>query len=70
MFNFSLWAHNTMTRAKKKMPAVAGVTFNPNKKKGTVAKSFSPSSYQTRKQKGLATKKRQKSVFQQHQDES
>jgi hypothetical protein len=41
-----------MTRAKKKMPAVAGVTFNPNKKKATVAKSFSPSSYQTRKQKG------------------
>ena len=70
MFNYSLWAHNTMTRAKKKMPAVAGVTFNPNKKKGTVAKSFSPSSYQTRKQKGLATKKKQKSVFQQHQDES
>ena len=59
-----------MTRAKKKMPAVAGVTFNPNKKKVTVAKSFSPLSYQTRKQKGLATKKKQKSVFQQHQDES
>ena len=58
-----------MTRAKKKMPAVAGVTFNPNKKKGTVANSFSPSSYQTHKQKGLATKKKQKSVFQQHQDE-
>ena len=70
MFNHSLWAQNTMTRAKKKMPAVAGVTFNPNKKKGTVAKSFSPSSYQTRKQKGLATKKKQKSVFQQHQDEN
>tara|TARA_B110000503_G_scaffold47873_1_gene77882 strand:+ start:6637 stop:6828 length:192 start_codon:yes stop_codon:yes gene_type:complete len=58
-----------MTRAKKKMPAVAGVTFSPNKKKATVAKSFSPSSYQTRKQKGLATKKKQKSVFQQHQDQ-
>ena len=59
-----------MTRAKKKMPAVAGVTFNPNKNKATFAKSFSSSSYQTRKQKGLATKKKQKSVFQQHQDES
>ena len=59
-----------MTRAKKKMPAVAGVTFNPNKKKTTVARTFSPFSYQTRKQKGLATKKKQKSVFQQHQDES
>ena len=60
-----------MTRAKKKMPAVAGVTFSPNnKKKAAVAKSFSSSSYQTRKQKGLATKKKQKSVFQQHQDES
>ena len=69
MFNYSLWAQNTMTRAKKKMPAVAGVTFNPNKKKGIVAKSFYPSSYQTRKQKGLATKRKQKSVFQQHQDE-
>jgi hypothetical protein len=59
-----------MTRAKKKMTAVAGVTFSPNKKKAAVAKSFSSSSYQTRKQKGLATKKKQKSVFQQHQDES
>ena len=59
-----------MTRAKKKMPAVAGVTFSPNKKKAAVTKSFSSSSYQTRKQKGLATKKKQKSVFQQHQDES
>jgi hypothetical protein len=59
-----------MTRAKKKMPAVAGVTFNPHKKKKAVAKSFSPSSYAMRKQKGLATKKKQKSVFQQHQDET
>ena len=59
-----------MTRAKKKMPAVAGVTFSPNKKKNIVAKSFSPSSYQARKQKGLATKKKQTSVFQQHQDEA
>ena len=59
-----------MTHAKKKMPAVAGVTFNPHKKKKIVAKSFSPSSYQTRKQKGLATKKKQTSIFQQHQDEA
>ncbi|MGY8861384.1 MAG: hypothetical protein ACKVJ2_02005 [Pseudomonadales bacterium] len=59
-----------MTRAKKKMPAVAGVTFKPHKKKTIVAKGFSSSSYQTRKQKGLATKKKQKSVFQQHEEES
>ena len=57
-----------MTRAKKKMPAVAGVTFNPHKKKKTIAKSFSPTSYQTRKQKGLAAKKKQTSIFQQHQE--
>ena len=59
-----------MTRVKKKMPAVAGVTFKPHKKKSVVAKNLSPSSYQVRKQKGLATKKKQKSVFQQHQDET
>ena len=39
------------------------------KKKTIVAKGFSSSSYQTRKQKGLATKKKQKSVFQQHEEE-
>jgi len=59
-----------MTRVKKKMPAVAGVTFKPNKKKTSTPKAFSETSYQTRKQKGLATKKKQKSVYQQHQDES
>jgi len=58
-----------MTRVKKKMPAVAGVTFKPHKKKSIVAKNLSPSSYQVRKQKGLATKKKQKSVFQQHEEE-
>jgi hypothetical protein len=59
-----------MTRAKKKMPAVAGVTFNPNKKKKPAPKAFSANSYQTRKQRGLATKKKQTSVYQQHVDES
>ena len=62
--------YHTMTRAKKKMPAVSGVTFNPNKKTKPAPKAFSPNSYQTRKQKGLAVKKKQKSVFQQHQEES
>jgi hypothetical protein len=46
------------------------VTFNPHKKKKTIAKSFSPTSYQTRKQKGLAAKKKQTSIFQQHQEEA
>jgi len=59
-----------MTRAKKKMPAVSGVTFKPNKKTKPAPKAFSATSYQTRKQKGLAAKKKQKSVFQQHQDET
>jgi len=59
-----------MTRAKKKMPAVSSATFSPNKKTKPAPKPFSATSYQTRKQKGLATKKKQKSVFQQHQEEN
>ena len=53
-----------MTRAKKKLPSVAGRTFDPIKKKAPPKEAFHPDSYRTRKQKGLASKKKQKSVYQ------
>ncbi len=46
-----------MTRPKKKLPSVAGRTFDPIAKKKPVKEGFHPDSYRTRKQKGLAVKK-------------
>jgi len=59
-----------MTRQKKKMPSVAGHTFNPQKKKKPEKEGFHPQSYRTRKQKGMAVKKKQKSVYQQFVDDN
>ena len=53
-----------MTRPKKKLPSVAGRTFDPIAKKKSVKEGFHPDSYRTRKQKGLAVKKKQRSVYQ------
>lgn len=57
-----------MTRAKKKLPSVAGRTFTPIKKKKPQKEAFHPDSYRSRKQKGLASKKKQKSVYQKFVD--
>ena len=57
-----------MTRAKKKLPSVAGRTFTPIKKKKPQKDAFHPDSYRSRKQKGLASKKKQKSVYQKFVD--
>ena len=59
-----------MTRPKKKQPSVAGHTFDPYKKKKPEKEGFHPESYRTRKQKNQASKKKQKSVFQQHVEDS
>ena len=59
-----------MTRAKKKMPSVAGQTFTPYKKKKPEKEAFHPDSYRTRKQKNQAAKKKQKSVYQQHLEQN
>lgn len=59
-----------MTRAKKKMPSVAGQTFTPYKKKKPEKEAFHPDSYRTRKQKNQAAKKKQKSVYQKHLEEN
>lgn len=49
---------------------MAGHTFNPQKKKKPEKEGFHPESYRTRKQKGMAVKKKQKSVYQQFVDDN